>query len=230
VIIPAYNEAASVGRVVRGVHAVCPEARVVVVNDGSTDGTAREAARAGAALIDLPFNCGYGVALQTGLLHAQRSRADFVVALDADGQHEPAEIPKLVEPLRAGAADLVLGSRYLPGSLCYRVPRARRLVSWLFSLVVSLIMRRTIRDTTTGFQGLNARALQVYLSMKDFPETSPDADLLLYAYRRQCRVLEVPVTMHADQTGDSMHGYAKSFFYVPKMLISLFGVLLAERR
>ena len=229
VVIPAYNEEQNICRVVEAVKGHFPEARIIVVNDGSSDATAQKAQRSGADVIALPFNCGYGVALQTGLLHARRSGAEFVVTMDADGQHEPSDIIKLLEPLRVGTADLTLGSRYLHGSRSYRVPRLRRYASWCLSRLLSFLVGRSILDTTTGFQGINKRTLNIYLSLRDFPEKAPDADLLLYAHVNGSRVQEVAVTMYEDATGDSMHGILKSFFYVPQMLVSLLGVLLAYR-
>ena len=227
VVIPAHNEERNVARVVEGVRCCFPEARVIVVNDGSNDATAMEAERSGAEVVWLPFNCGYGVALQTGLLHARCRGAEFIVTMDADGQHEPGDIAKLLEPLRIGAADLALGSRYLQTSRCYRVPLVRRCASWCLSHLVSFLMGQCIRDTTTGFQGINTKALDIYLGLRDFPEKTPDADLLLYAHLNGCRIQEIGVTMYEDTTGNSMHGVFKSFFYIPQMLVSLFGVLLA---
>jgi glycosyltransferase involved in cell wall biosynthesis len=226
-VIPAYNEGRSIQSVVSAIRRHFDDAQVVVVDDGSVDGTGVVAEAAGATVLTLPFNCGYGVALQTGLLYAQRHAAAIVVTLDADGQHEVGDVSKLIAPIDAGVADLALGSRYLPGSNCYRVPPSRRAVSWLLSKLVSLLVGYRISDTTTGFQALNSRTLNAYLALRDFPDATPDADLLLYAHMHGCRVLEVPVTMHEDVTGDSMHGLIKSIFYVPKMLVSLLSIALA---
>jgi glycosyltransferase involved in cell wall biosynthesis len=157
-VIPAHNEERNVCKVVKGVRCYFPEARIIVVNDGSSDATALEAEKSGAEVLWLPFNSGYGVALQTGLLHARRRGAELIVTMDADGQHEPGDIAKLLGPLRDGAADLTLGSRYLRGSHCYRVPLVRRCASWCLSHLVSLLMGQSIRDTTTGFQGINTKA------------------------------------------------------------------------
>src|SRR5262249_50258199 len=109
VVMPAHNEGRVIASVVRRVRDVLPSACVLVVNDGSTDDTASQAAAAGARVLSLPFNCGYGVALQTGLTGAFRAGADIVLTLDADGQHEPRSIERLLRPVLAGDADLVLG-------------------------------------------------------------------------------------------------------------------------
>jgi glycosyltransferase involved in cell wall biosynthesis len=225
-VIPAHNEAPTVGRVAGDLRRLYPRARIIVVNDGSTDQTADQARRAGAQVVDLPFNCGYGVALQTGFLLAWREGADFTVTLDADGQHDPHEVGKLIAPIASGESDLCIGSRYLPGSRSYRVPRARRLGSLFFARLVSYLMQARITDPTTGFQCLNRKALGAFASVSDFPERTPDADMILLAAKSRCRVSEVAVIMHEDESGDSMHGFLKSFFYVPKMLVALLGVML----
>ena len=226
-VMPAHNEAMVIGSVVRGVHRVLPDARILVVNDGSDDNTGAEALAAGAQVINLPFNCGYGVALHTGLTSALRSGAEMVITCDADGQHEPESLRSLMQPIASDKADLVLGSRYLPDSVSYRVPVLRRATSYCLAWVLSVIAGQRFTDTTTGFQCMNRKTLQRFATLKDFPEKTPDADLILYAVMTGCRVMEVPVTMHHDQRGDSMHGVFKSMFYVPKLFTAVLGILLA---
>ena len=226
IVIPAYNEARVIARVVSHTKDRFPDAHLIVVNDGSTDDTANKAASAGADVITLPFNCGYGVALQTGLLCAYRSGAALVVTLDADGQHEPDDVNRLMEPVLGGRADVALGSRYLPGSHSYAVPALRRITAFCMAKLLSLLSRQSFTDSTTGFQCLSRKAVGLLTSLKDFPERTPDADLLLYLAIHGCRVCEVPVTMHADEGGESMHGPIKSLLYVPQMCTSLLGVML----
>jgi glycosyltransferase involved in cell wall biosynthesis len=229
-VIPAHNEAINVGGVVARSIAEYPDARVVVVNDGSTDSTSQVARDAGATVVELPFNSGYGVALHTGLRWAAMHRAEVVVTLDADGQHDPLEVRKLLWPVGSGEADMVVGSRYLAKGALYNVPLIRRLAAGAFAILVSLLMRRRITDPTSGFQCLNAKALKLFVEMNDFPEKTPDADLLLYAHLQGTRIREVAVNMYADQGGDSMHGVIKSLFYTPKMLVAMAGVLLTRSR
>lgn len=226
IVIPAYNEGAVIRRVIETLKYNLPDASVTVVNDGSTDHTADEARQAGAYVITLPFNCGYGVALQTGLIHAYRSGASLAVTMDADGQHEPVDIERLAVPVLSGEADIALGSRYLPGSTSYRVPRLRRAASIGVARLLSLLAGQRFTDSTTGFQCLNREALRLLTTLKDFPERTPDADLILLLVMRGCKVREVPVTMHADESGDSMHGPLKSLFYLPNMCTSMLSVLL----
>jgi glycosyltransferase involved in cell wall biosynthesis len=227
-VIPSHNEGKSVGQVVARVFETFPYAKVAVINDGSSDDTSARASLAGAVVIDLPFNCGYGVALHTGLTWAYRLGAELVVTQDSDGQHDALEALKLVQPVLGGQADLALGSRYLPGSQRYQVPLVRRFGSRLFAGVLTILMGAKITDPTTGFQCLNRKALQIFVNLPDFPERTPDADIILLARKAGCRIVEVPVAMHADLSNDSMHGVLKSLFYVPKMLVALLGVVLGQ--
>jgi len=226
VVMPAHNEGRVIASVIYRVRESLPDAHVVVVNDGSSDNTATVATAAGARVVNLPFNCGYGVALQTGLTYAFRAGADIVITLDSDGQHDPKSIEPLIKPIRKGEMDLVLGSRYLPQSVSYRVPALRRIVSHCLSLLLSFIAGQRLTDTTTGFQCMNRKTLQLFVTLKDFPEKTPDADLILYAVMTGARVWEVPVTMHEDQGGESMHGVFKSMLYIPKLFTAILSVLL----
>jgi len=226
VVIPAYNEAEGIAVVIHSIRQVLVNPTIIVVDDGSEDTTASQAANADARVVSLPFNCGYGVALQTGLIKALRLGAQVVITMDADGQHAPASLDALIRPVLEGNADLVLGSRYLPGSTSYRVPPLRRFVSRCMALLLSAITRQHFTDTTTGFQCMNYNVLRQFAAFLDFPDTTPDADLILYAVLSGFRVREVPVTMHQDQGNTSMHGPFKSIFYVPKMVIAMLSTIL----
>jgi len=226
VVMPAFNEDRVIASIIHRVRETLPDAHVVVINDGSGDQTASVATAAGARVVNLPFNCGYGVALQTGLTYAFRAGADIVITMDSDGQHDPGSIEPLMKPVRKGESDLVLGSRYLPQSVSYRVPALRRIVSRCLSLLLTLITGQRLTDTTTGFQCMNRKTLERFVTLKDFPEKTPDADLILYAVMTGARVCEVPVTMHEDRGGESMHGAFKSMFYIPKLFTAIVSVLL----
>ena len=227
-VVPAHNEVACIGGVIRGVRAQFPAAEVVVVNDGSTDGTGEVARRAGATVIDMPFNTGYGVAVHTGLRWAYAQNAGAVVTLDADGRHDPAEARPLLDLIASARADVVIGSRYKQSGARYKVPFARRTVSWLLAMGTSVLTRHKITDPTSGFQALSPKALELYAGMHDFPESTPDADLIVYAVRQGLRVEEVAVHMYADQGSGLMHDGWKALLYCPKMLFALVGVLAAH--
>ena len=134
-IVPAYREEAAVGGVVTEIKDYNPAIDVVVVDDGSPDGTAAAASKAGAAVVRLPFNLGIGAAVQTGFRYALERGYDTAVRLDGDGQHDPAELTKLLDVLAQGSADVVTGSRFVAGEKGYRPPLARRIgITWFARL------------------------------------------------------------------------------------------------
>lgn len=225
VIMPAYNEAGRIGRVIRDIRATLPQADIVVVNDASTDGTAEEALGSGADVLSHAVNMGYGVSLETAYLYAMRWRYDRVVQMDGDGQHVAGEIPRLLEPLNAGVADMVVGSRYGAAGGGITVPFIRKAGHRFFSALLFLLTGRRFSDPTSGFQALNRRALSL-LASGVFPCDYPDADVLLMAHLSGLRIREVPVMMENRDGGVSMHAGWKPLYYGIKMLLSVFIVLL----
>jgi glycosyltransferase involved in cell wall biosynthesis len=216
-VIPAYREGARLGAVLDAVAAERLDCDVVVIDDGSPDDTAEVAARAGATVIRHPFNLGYGAALQTGYKYAWDEGASLLVQMDADGQHRPADIPKLLAPILGDECDLVVGSRFLE-STGYRMGLPRTLGRELFRATARLAGLR-VSDPTSGFQAMNRRVLEVYC--RDFfPTDYPDVDVLLAAYRNGLRVGEQPVQMHEGTRESTMHGGMRSVYYVYKMLLS----------
>lgn len=228
IIIPAFNEAQRIAAVVAGVRAAVPAARIVVVDDGSSDGTAAVARAAGAEVVRHPFNLGYGVAIQTGYKYALNSDCRFLVQIDGDGQHDPAGIPGLLEPLLRGEADFVLGSRFLSG-VSYRPPLVRRLGMVFFRKIVALVVRQPVSDCTSGFQAFN-REVMGFFARDLFPCDYPDADVLISLHLAGFRIREVPVRMTANAAGKSMHSGIKPVYYVFKMLLSMLVTLLRSRR
>jgi glycosyltransferase involved in cell wall biosynthesis len=226
VVMPAYNEARRIREVVAAVRAQV-DADVLVVDDGSGDATASEARAAGATVASHAMNLGYGAALQTGYRYALRRGYDAVLQLDADGQHDPASIPRLVTAL--AHADVVVGSRFLDGT-SYRPPLSRRLGMWLFGRIASLLARRPVTDPTSGFQAISRAALRFYAHER-YPVDYPDADVLAMVARSGLRLAEVPVTMRASPDGKSMHGgILKPLYYIVRMSLSLALVPLRNEK
>jgi glycosyltransferase involved in cell wall biosynthesis len=218
-IVPAHNEQGSVGRVVLGIRAVDAGLEVVVVDDGSVDGTAAEAAEAGAHVVRLPFNLGIGGAVQTGFRYAADHGFELAVRLDADGQHDPAQLERLVAPILAGDADIVVGSRFLASS-GYRAPAARRIGIALFARIVSLLVRRRVTDTTSGFQALNRRAIRLFAA--DYPHDYPEVEATLMCFKHRLTLTEVPVTMRERESGSSSITALRSVYYAVKVLLAVF--------
>ena len=194
-VVPAYDEEDAIGPVVREIAAFDPSIDVVVVDDGSSDGTAAAAAAAGAAVVRLPFNVGIGGAVQTGFRYALEQGYELAVRLDGDGQHNPAELPRLLAPLERDEADVVTGSRFRndEGS-GYRPPLARRLgITW-FARLVSLLSGQRVTDTTSGFQALNRRGIALFAS--DYPSDYPEVEATVLLLKYRLRLVEVPVQHH----------------------------------
>lgn len=224
IVIPAFNEHARVGAVVAGVRGVLPSADILVVDDGSSDGTSLAARRAGATTVCLPVNLGYGAALQTGYKWAVRQGYTLVGQLDADGQHSPEHLPAMFEKLDNEQADVVIGSRFLDGDGHYRPSAARKFGIALFSRVASLIMRQNITDPTSGLQVMRLPVARFFCT-EVYPSDYPDADILILLHRSGFSVREVAVQM-GPPPGKSMHSGHRSFYYMYKMWLSILVTLL----
>jgi glycosyltransferase involved in cell wall biosynthesis len=219
-IVPAFREEGAIGAVVAELRATEPALDVVVVDDGSDDGTAAAAHAAGAAVVRLPFNLGIGGAVQTGFKYALEHGYELAVRLDGDGQHDPGELRKLLAPVLAGDADIVVGSRFADGGDAYRPPLARRVGIGLFARIVSLLVRQRVTDTTSGFQALNLRGIRLFAH--DYPHDYPEVEATVMVVRHQLRLLEVPVLMREREHGSSSITALRSAYYVIKVLLALF--------
>jgi len=228
VIIPAYNEGSRIAEVVSNVHRTVPDYDILVVNDGSHDSTASSAATAGATVLSHPFNMGYGVAIQTGYKFAYAKGYDFLAQIDGDGQHDPAYIQRLLEPVISGKTDLTIGSRFLEAG-SYEPSLVRRIGMAFFRKVVSLIIGTRITDSTSGYQAFNRDVIR-FFTTEVFPCDYPDADMLITLHRAGFRMMEVPVRMYSNVEGKSMHGGIMPFYYIFKMLLSIFVTLLRKRK
>jgi glycosyltransferase involved in cell wall biosynthesis len=227
IIIPAYNEEGRVGEVVQDVRSTFPSADVLVIDDGSADGTAAEARRAGAMSLSLPVNAGYGAALQTGYKFAVRNGYAIVGQIDGDGQHRAEYLATMYKALEEQDADVIIGSRFLDHDGHYRPSRARAMGIGLFARLASLITGEHISDPTSGFQLMRIAVARFFCS-DVYPTDYPDADILILLHRTGYRVREVPVQMRPSP-GRSMHSGHSSPYYVYKMLLSIFVTLLRPR-
>ncbi len=225
VIIPAHNEAASIGEVIADIRASLA-ADIVVVDDGSSDGTARIARDAGVEVLQLPFNLGIGSTMQTGYKFARREGYDIAVQTDGDGQHKAAHIKELLAPIIAGESDMVVGSRYLsPES--YKGPFGRRAGTALFSWVLSVLLRQRLTDATSGFRAVNRELIELFA--RDYPGDYPEVEALLTAHMARLRVREVPVAMRPRGGGRSSITNFHSVYYMVKVFLALM-VVISRRR
>lgn len=203
VVIPAYNEEASIVDVVLGVRGRVPRADILVVDDGSTDATAELARTAGATVARLPFNLGVGGAMRTGFRHAARHGYDAVVQVDGDGQHDPAYIPLLVEGL--DRADVVIGARFA-GAGDYRVGGARRVAMSALSTVMSALTGTHLADTTSGFRATGRRGIRVFAHHYPTEYLGDTVETLVIARKCGLTVAQVPVAMKHRTTGRPSRG------------------------
>jgi len=218
-IVPAFNEAEVIGRVVDEIRSVDPRIEVVVVDDASSDDTAGVARAHGATVLRLPFNVGIGGAVQTGFRYALEQGYDLAVRLDGDGQHDAGEIPRLLEPVERGEADLVIGSRFVEANGSYRPPFARRLGIRVFARLVSLLGGQRVTDTTSGFVALDRIGIELFA--RDYPHDYPEVEATLVALRSGLRLAQVQVEMRVRESGVSSITFVRSLYYIVKVLLAL---------
>jgi glycosyltransferase involved in cell wall biosynthesis len=227
-VVPAYNESATIVSVIEGLRERAPGFDVLVVDDGSTDDTAGMARLAGARVLQLPFNLGIGGAVQAGFIFARDKRYDFMAQVDGDGQHEPAELQKLVAAMgERRAVDMVCGSRFLTDDFRYPAPISRRTGSHLFATLLSRIVDDRVSDPTSGFRLYNRRAIELFA--RDYPHDYPEVEAVLMLHHHRLRMREVPVKMYQREGGVSSIGTGKSAYYMIKVMLALL-VGLARRR
>ena len=218
VVVPAWNEEASVGAVVRSVKSVDPGFDVLVVDDGSGDRTSANAAASGAVVCRLPFNLGVGGAMRAGYRYALRHGYDVVVQVDADGQHDARYIPQLVAALEG--ADVVVGARFA-GEGAYEARGPRRWAMRLLGAVLSRLARRRLSDVTSGFRAVNRRGIELFATHYPAEYLGDTVESLVIALRTGCRVVQIPVSMQVRRTGQPSQNTARSVLYLARALVAL---------
>jgi glycosyltransferase involved in cell wall biosynthesis len=209
VVIPAHDEEKTIAQVLENLRRVAPTYDRLVVNDGSRDATDAVVTALGEKQLRLLCNVGYGHALQIGFRYALLRGYDIVVTLDADGQHQPEEVPRLVDALLETGADLVIGSRFCDG-LPYTSPFGRRVGQLMFSVLTRLFVGRRIYDTTSGFKALRASVCRVIVDgtfMDYHTETIVRLSLMNF------KIVEAPITIRERTYGRSMHSFPSVFRY-----------------
>ena len=226
-VVPAYNEADTVVRVIASVHEHAPDFDVLVIDDGSTDGTGELARDAGATVVRHPFNLGIGGAVQSGFVYALENGYSRMVQVDADGQHLAEELRVLVDHMDADpGVDLVCGSRFLTDK-GYPATISRRTGIHIFAFLLSRIIGQRVSDPTSGFRLYNRRAIALFAN--DYPHDYPEVEAVLMVHFHRLRMLEVPVRMLERGGGQSTIRSGKSVYYMLKVLLAIFVGLLRRR-
>jgi glycosyltransferase involved in cell wall biosynthesis len=223
VAIPAWNEEGSIGDVIAKVNEHQPDADVLVVDDGSSDATAALAAKAGATVVSLPFNVGVGGAMRTAFLYAQRHGYSALVQVDADGQHDPADLDELIRGLEQ--ADVVVGTRFHPESM-YFVGGPRRWAMVMLSKALSRMNRGPISDPTSGFRSAGPRAIELFALEYPADYLGDTVGSLAIAIRRGLTIHEAPVTMYFRQTGRPSKNALWSALYLGRATLAILATSL----
>lgn len=220
VIIPAYNEADNIVGVVTSIHSLYPEFDVLVVDDGSLDNTA-EMARSTlcAEVISLPYNIGIGGSVQTGFKYARKYQYQYAIQFDGDGQHLVGEIRKILEPVIAGTADCVIGSRFVQNGANYRPDIIRKLGIYILRLFSFLFVQQRISDQTSGFRAYNRKCIS--LLADNYPKDYPEPEVIILLGRHQLIIKEIYTQMRERQGGVSSISIWQGPYYIIKVLLAM---------
>lgn len=218
IVIPAYNEEQNIARVLERVRAAGNDEEILVINDGSKDKTREVLESIGAKHVNHPVNLGYVRALQTGIRFAAERDYDYLIFIDGDGQHNPAEIRDLkTKGLADGGPDVVIGSRFIKDQ-GYKAPLGRKMGMLLFSWLTGVFGGKRIYDTTSGFKLLHRRAYalvceQIY---GDF-----HAEMIIFSLLAGLRIEEVPIVVAQREFGTSMYNWLSSLLYPIKTILAI---------
>ena len=227
-IVPAYNEADSLPRVLADLATHAPWADVVVVNDCSTDATAEVARHRGASVLSLPCNLGVGGAVQTGYLYAAQRRYEVAVQFDGDGQHRANQVEPLVRTLLSERADLVIGSRLLE-KVGFRFALARFVGSRILAGLIRLLTGVRTTDPTSGFRAASTRAIRFFA--RHYPQTylGDTAEALVWAARQKMCIREIPTRMRQRQGGTSAATNLKGLLHMLRITLAVLVDCLEPR-
>jgi glycosyltransferase involved in cell wall biosynthesis len=226
VIMPAWNESEAIGNTVREVFNFGPPCDVLVVDDGSRDRTAELARKAGATVIQLPFNMGVGGAMRTGFKYAKIHGYTQVIQVDADGQHDPRDIQTVLDGL--DHADIAIGARFADkGDYVVKGPRkwAMNVLAW----TISRIAGTRLTDVTSGFRAANSKAIRQYVDHYPAEYLGDTIDSLVVAIRSGCTVQQVGVSMRERQGGAPSHDPLKAAIYLGRSGLALIFALTRKK-
>ena len=225
IVIPAYNEADNIEGVIKEIKKDINYADILVINDCSKDNTVEIVKKNGVKCITNIFNLRYAWAVQTGLKYAFQNDYDYVIQMDADGQHIAKEAEKLYKEIKKSNVDIVIGSRYLINT-GYSCPLFRRIGTKMFATLVRIFCRQKISDPLSGFQCLNKKVIKKYSKIGGYPEF-PDANLVIDMLLQGYKIKEVPVKMRLRENGESMHsGIIKPIKYMIEQFYTCIVIVL----
>lgn len=218
IIIPAYNEAENLTKVILGIEKLGTDFDYVIINDGSTDNTQKLCQKKAYNVVNLPINSGIGVAVQTGYKYALYNDYDIAIQIDGDGQHDVSYLNKIVDSIENNVADVVIGSRFIEKE-GFQSSGARRLGIKILSFIIWICTGVKVKDVTSGFRAVNKRFIKIFADdySKDYPE--PEAIVTTKMYNG--RILEIPVVMKERERGSSSITLWKSVYYMIKVTLAI---------
>lgn len=218
IIIPAYNEAANIEKVINNIVQNYPQYDYVIINDGSTDKTEEVCASAGYQVLNLPINMGIGGAVQTGYRYAKKNNYDAAVQIDGDGQHDVAFLEDMLKLLETGEADVVIGSRFVQKE-GFQSSQIRRVGIRFLSILARILTGVQVRDITSGYRVVNRRFIEIYAN--DYPADYPEPEAMIIAAVHGGIIKEYPVVMRERENGTSSITFKKSVYYMIKVTLAM---------
>lgn len=217
-IIPAYNEAENIEKVVNDLIQNYPQYDYVIVNDGSRDETEEICLKNHYQMLSLPLNLGIGGAVQTGYRYALKNHYDIAIQIDGDGQHDIAYVEKLIEPIISGRADITIGSRFIERE-GFQSSVTRRMGISLLSGLIHVLCLKKVRDVTSGFRAVNEKFIKIYA--ENYPSDYPEPEAIVAAIMHRGRIEEVPVIMKERAGGSSSINLKRSVYYMIKVTLAI---------
>ena len=228
IAIPALNEAGSIASVILDVKEHLPEAKILVIDDGSTDETAKIAKDSGAMVLSMPFNVGVGGALRLAFRYAAENNFDAVLQIDADGQHLQSEAESLIQMQHKGS--IVIGSRFANGFSNYQVSLTRKFAMKTLALIISKICRTKLTDVTSGFRLTTGKAIKEFATSYPRDYLGDTVESLILANKLGLKVTEVPVKMQPRQSGKPSQNSVKSIWYLFRTILVIFLSLIRKQK
>ncbi len=236
-VIPAYNEANNIGAVIENLKNSGVEkfSDILIINDGSSDNTEKIIQSYGVKVLSQVFNLGYGVALQTAYKYANNKGYEYLIQMDADGQHDVCNVHNIYSIIKKDTidktADIVIGSRFLEKSVQYHMSGIRLFAVKMFRGIIKIVTKKYITDPTSGLQGLNRKAFSYYAGYQNFDIKYPDINMIIQMLLLDYKIEEIPAIMHPRTEGQAMHsGVIKPIKYMTVMMLSVFIAILRYRK
>lgn len=229
IIIPAYNEAENIRRVIEEIKTAVPEMDYIVVNDCSVDNTEQICRKNGSDYISLPVNLGIGGGIQAGYIYALQNGYDIAVQIDGDGQHDPGYVHQLIQPIISNEADIVIGSRFI-SKKGFQSSIPRRVGISFLSGMIRFFCNARIKDVTSGFRAVNRKFIRFYA--ENYAQDYPEPEAIIAAALNNGRIKEVPVVMRARNGGKSSINAWEAFYYILKvsLTIALYRITYQKER